>query len=285
MKFGVHIFPTDESVDIGDLAAELEEREFESLWVPEHTHIPISRESPWVDGGDLPREYSRILDPFIALATAAARTQSLNLGTGVCLVAQHDPIILAKTVASLDHVSHGRVLFGVGLGWNLEEMRTHGVDPAVRRSIVREKVMAMEGLWEHAVAGFDGQYVKFEPSWSWPKPVQRPRPPVLIGGAAGSGGIRHIVEFADGWLPDLTMQPLHSVKQKLHELRTEWERAGRDPSTIQVTLVGAPLDSAGLQGLDCLEADRCIFLLPSAERSSVMRTLNRAQQVVADYNS
>jgi probable F420-dependent oxidoreductase len=282
MQFGVHIFPTDESVKVDILSKELEDRGFESLWLPEHTHIPTSRQTPWSKGDALPREYLRLLDPFVALTVAATCTRRLKLGTGVCLLAQHDPIVLAKTVATLDHVSSGRFLFGIGLGWNIEEMRDHGVDPKLRRSIVREKALAMQGLWSHDEFGFDGDHVRFAPSWSWPKPVQRPYPPVLLGGAGGPLGFRHIAEFGAGWMPDLTVQPMEVVVAKLAELAAACEAVGRNPSTIEVTMVGIRPDPAELERVAALGVSRAIFLLPSAPTDTVFAALDRIQDAVVD---
>src|SRR5215210_1866191 len=177
MDFGIATFPTDESIHPARLAQMAEERGFESLFFAEHTHIPASRETPYPAGGELPREYSRIMDPFVALTAAATATERLKVGTGLCLVIERDPIITAKEVASLDYVSGGRFLFGVGAGWNLEEMRDHGTDPARRFGVMRERVEAMKTIWTSEEASYDGRYVSFERIWSWPKPVQKPHPP------------------------------------------------------------------------------------------------------------
>ena len=201
MQIGALIFPTDLSIRPDRLAIAMEERGFESLWVTEHTHIPVGRRTPWPGGPELPEMYRRTLDPFVALTAAAAVTSTLKVGTGVCLVAQHHAITLAKSVASVDLVSDGRFLFGVGVGWNEDEMEHHGVDPKKRRATVRETVLAMRGLWTEEEFGFEGEHVRFSPSWSWPKPVQWPSPPVIMGGAGGPVTFRHIVEYCDGWMP------------------------------------------------------------------------------------
>jgi probable F420-dependent oxidoreductase len=281
VQLGVHIFLTDESIAANVLARALEDRGFESLWLPEHTHIPTSRESAWLKGQDLPREYSRMLDPFVALALAATATTTLRLATGICLVAQHDPISLAKTVATLDHVSGGRVTFGVGLGWNMEEMRDHGVDPKMRRSIVREKVLAMQGLWSHDVFGFQGEYVSFEPSWSWPKPTQQPHLPVVVGGGGGPLGFKHIAEYADGWMPDLSTMRPEKLVTRLGELASACEAVGRDPGTVELTVVAAPRDPQELERLALMGATRCVFLLPSAPEGVVLSALDDLQRAVA----
>ena len=219
MHLGVLIFPTDTTLQPVELARAVEERGFESLWFPEHSHIPVSRVTPW--GGragapPLPEHYSRSHDQFVALAAAAAVTTTLKLATGITLVAQRDPLWLAKEVASLDVISGGRVLFGIGYGWNKEEMANHGLRYTDRRAIVRENVLAMKELWTKDEAEFHGEFVDFEPSWSWPKPVQQPHPPVILGGDAGPKTMRDIVEFCDGWMP---IAGRHSFRDKAADLR------------------------------------------------------------------
>jgi probable F420-dependent oxidoreductase len=201
MDLGVTIFQTDQTMPVTDLARAVEDRGFESLWVAEHTHIPSSRATPYPQGGELPEEYRRTLDPFVALAAAAAVTERIKVGTAICLVAQHDTIDLAKSVASVDHLSNGRFLFGVGYGWNVEEMQDHGVDPKQRRALVREQLLAARELWTKDEASFDGEHVHISPSWMWPKPVQRPHPPILFGGVAGPKLFHQIVELGAGWIP------------------------------------------------------------------------------------
>jgi probable F420-dependent oxidoreductase len=274
VKFGVLTFFTDETVAVDTLARELEKRGYESLWVPEHTHIPTSRATPY-PSGDLPREYLRVLDPFVALTVAAAATTRLTLATGVCLLAQHEPLVLAKTIATLDFISQGRVLLGVGLGWNIEEMRNHGVDPSVRRSIVREKVLAMQGLWAHDEFGFKGKHVNFEPSWSWPKPVQRPRLPVHMGGAGGPMGFAHLAEYADGWLPDMSVLTPEQVGHKLVEVREACESVGRNPSAIQISAIAAMPQAKIIEQYARLGVDRCVFLLPSVGADEAQKWLDR----------
>ena len=195
MKFGVTMFPTDYAIGPAELAGAVEEHGFESLFFPEHTHIPTSRRTPWPGGAELPREYSRTLDPFVALSAAATATERLRIGTGICLVVERDPITLAQEVASLDFISGGRFLFGIGGGWNLEEMENHGTDPAQRWKLLRERVLAMKAIWAEDEAEFHGRFVNFDPIWSWPKPVQEPHPPILVGGSGphtfqAGGGVR-----------------------------------------------------------------------------------------------
>src|SRR5688572_10973810 len=189
-------------MDVPELAREAEARGFHSLYVPEHTHIPVSRRTPAPTGdAELGEEYKRSPDPLVVLAAAAAVTRRILLGTGIGLPAQHDPISLAKQIATLDRLSGGRLVYGIGYGWNLEEMEDHGIDTKRRRARVREVMLAMQELWSKEVASFSGEFVRFEPSWQWPKPVQQPRPRVLLGGAPGPILFRHIAEYGDGWLP------------------------------------------------------------------------------------
>ena len=200
MKYGIAMFPTDYAIQADALARELEARGFESLWLPEHTHIPASRKSPWPGGADLPREYWHTLDPFVALGAAAAVTKTLMLGTGICLVIERDPITLAKEVASLDHISKGRVLFGIGGGWNAEEMEDHGTAFDERWKILRERIAAMKAIWTQDEAEFHGKYVNFDKLWSYPKPVQKPYPPILMGGA-GPHARQRAADFDGHWIP------------------------------------------------------------------------------------
>jgi probable F420-dependent oxidoreductase len=270
MDLGLTIFPTDTAIAPDKLAREAEDRGFESLFFPEHTHIPIGRRTPYPAGGPLPEEYSHSLDPFVALGAAAAVTSRLRLGTAVCLVAQRDPIVLAKEVASLDHLSGGRVVFGIGYGWNVDEMEDHGVAPSSRRALVREKVLAMQGLWRDEVAGYDGEHVRFEPSWSWPKPIQRPHPPILIGGAPGPTLFRHVVEFAAGWMP-LTGVGSREVRSAL---RTAADEAGRDPASVDVVPVWARADQATLEHYATLGVTRAVLGLPPAPADQVLPILD-----------
>lgn len=244
MRVGISCFMTDKSVSVVDLAREVESRGFTELFLPEHTHIPVARETDWpmVDGADLPEMYKRSIDPFVGLAAAAVVTSTLTLGTSVCLVGQHDPIVLAKTISTLDHLSGGRIVLGVGFGWNTDEMRHHGVDPDKRRTIGREKTLAMKELWTKEQAEFHGTYVDFGPSWQWPKPVQQPHPPVWVGG--GKATMRHALEWGDGWMPIAGVMPVLKMTRQMREMVAE---AGRDPSQFTVYLSGAPTLEEGIQ--------------------------------------
>jgi probable F420-dependent oxidoreductase len=282
MHIGALIFPTDLSIRPDRLAVELEARGFESFWVTEHTHIPTSRRTPWPGGPELPDMYRRTLDPYVALTAAAAVTKNLKLGTGISLVGQHHPLTLAKTVASLDLVSDGRFLLGIGVGWNEDEMEHHGMDPKHRRGIVREHVLAMKKVWTEEAAGFDGKYVKFSPSWSWPKPVQWPNPPVIMGGAGGPVTFKHIVEYCDGWMP---IHGRRDIADKLPELRAAAETAGRDPATIEIGVFGCPPKPEVIESYAALGVARVTFSLPPESADVVLPILDKYAPLLAQYAS
>jgi probable F420-dependent oxidoreductase len=275
MKLGVVIFPTDQSIQPIELAQEVEARGFESLWFPEHSHIPSSRETPW--GGrknapPLPEMYWRSHDQFVALAAAAAVTKTLRLCTGITLVAQRDPIWLAKEVASLDVISGGRFELGIGYGWNVEEMRNHKLDYKQRREILREHILVMKELWTKDEASFHGQYVQFEKSWAWPKPVQRPHPPIVLGGAIGPGTAQHVAEFCDGWMP---ITGSYSIDEGLAMIATACRDIGRDPASVELgmfylgSVTADEIKRDGERG-----AARCILPLPSKGADEVLKTLD-----------
>jgi probable F420-dependent oxidoreductase len=275
MHIGATMFNTDYAIAIDDLARALEERGFESLWVPEHTHIPTSRRTPFPGGGELPREYSHTLDPFVALACAAMVTTRLKVGTGICLVIERDPIVTAKQVASLDLMSGGRFLFGIGRGWNAEEMENHGTVFKTRSHVMRERVLAMKEIWTKDEAAFHGDFVRFDAIWSWPKPVQRPYPPVLLGGE-GPRTLERVVEYCDGWFPRGRNEA--AVTAGLETLRALATRAGRDPKSITVSVFGAASDAidryreAGIT--------RAILRLPSENRETVLPLLDRYAKLI-----
>lgn len=274
MRYGLMIFPTDQTMQPIELGREAEERGFESLWFPEHSHIPTSRVSPW--GGregapPLPDFYWRTHDQFVALAAVAATTTTLKIGTGITLVAQRDPIWLAKEVASLDHLSGGRFLFGIGYGWNKEELADHGVKYVDRRDRVRESILAMKELWANDEASFSGQHVNFDSSWSWPKPVQTPHPPIYLGGAAGPKTASDIVEFCDGWMP---IGGRHALTTGWAEIEQAAAAAGRDVSTIDKGIFGAPPDAAKIAELEEAGVTRAIFGLPQGPRDDVLRAMD-----------
>ena len=272
MRHGLTIFATDLSMDVVELAREAEARGFESLWFPEHTHIPVSRRTPAPTGDDvLPDWYRRCLDPLVACTAAATATERLRVGTGICLVAQRDPIVTAKAVASVDFVSGGRFSFGIGFGWNEDEMEHHGVPYKQRRKIGREHVLAMQRLWADDEASFEGDYVRLNPSWSWPKPVQQPWPPILIGGAAGPTLFDHIAEYADGWIPIGGA----GLTQAIPQLRERVAAAGRDPDALQIVPFGSLPDPGKLEHFQSIGVTEVIFQLPSAPRDTVLRVLDK----------
>ncbi|MEY2461334.1 MAG: hypothetical protein QOG30_3164 [Acidimicrobiaceae bacterium] len=278
MRFGVTLFATDRSIGIVELAKAVEDRGLDSVWVPEHTHIPTSRRTPYPAGGDLPDEYRRCLDPFVALTAAAMAAPTIRVGTGILLVAQHDPIVAAKAAATIDVVTGGRFSLGIGFGWNEDEMNDHGVDYKTRREMGREKLLAMRALWTQEEASFDGKYVHLPPSWSWPKPVQAGGPPVLIGGAAGPKLFHHIAEYADGWIPIGG----RGITDALPKLRTAFEEAGRDPSTAQVIPFGSIPDHGKLDYFESLGVNECVFQLPSAPADQVLPLLDKQAAIVAE---
>ena len=274
MKYGIAMFPTDYAIPVDELARELEARSFESVWLPEHTHIPASRKSPWPGGPNLPREYWHTLDPFVALAAAAVVTKTLKLGTGICLVIERDPILLAKEVASLDHLSQGRVLFGIGGGWNAEEMEHHGTPFGERWRILRERIGALKAIWTQDEAEFHGKYVNFEKLWSYPKPVQKPYPPILMGGA-GPHARQRAVDFDGHWIPIGGRAYSEPIAESLADFRARAEKAGRDPATLTVTIFGVAPDEARVAPLRDAGVTRAVFFVPSATRDVVLPLLDQ----------
>jgi len=271
MEIGITLFATDRSMGPVELAVEAEARGFASLYIPEHTHIPVSRRTPAPTGDPvLGEEYKRALDPYIALAAAAPVTQKIRLGTGIGLVAQHDPITFAKELATLDLLSEGRLVLGIGYGWNHEEMENHGIDVKRRRARVRETMLAMQALWSHEVASFDGEFVRFEPSWQWPKPLQQPRPRVLLGGAAGPTLFRHIAEYGDGWLPIGGA----GMADALTSLRDAVEAVGRDWSSMHIVPMGVFPTPEKLDYYRELGVTETVLRVPSAPRDEVMPVLD-----------
>ncbi len=272
MLVGVSIFATGYAMRPADLARALEERGFESLWLPEHTHIPASRRSPWPGGGDLPREYWHTYDPFIALTAAAMATTRLRIATGICLIIERDPIITAKEVASLDQLSGGRFLFGIGGGWNAEEMANHGTEFKKRWRVLRERVLAMKEIWTQEEAEFHGEFVNFDKLWSHPKPAQKPHPPILMGGD-GPTTFDRVIEFCNGWIP-IGARTL-SIREKIATLRQRAEGAGRDPRHISVSIFGATPDRETVDQLEQAGVERVIFGLPSADKETLLPLLDK----------
>lgn len=275
MRISVTAFLTDETITPTRLARELEQRGFAGLYLPEHTHIPVERTTPYPAGGDLPREYGRTLDPFVALGQAAAVTERLGLGTGITLVAQHDPIALAKQIATLDHLSGGRLTLGVGFGWNVEEAADHGVEWRTRRALVRDRMTLMRALWAPEPTGHDGEFGVVRPSLAYPKPVRKPRGPVLgprtlVGGAAGPKLFADICAYADGWMP----LGGRGLSESLPRLRAAWSEAGRDPATLDVVPYAVLPTPGKLAHYADLGIEEVVLQLPSAAEGEMLRALD-----------
>lgn len=271
MNYGITMFPTDRSIGPVELARAAEERGFTSLYVPEHTHIPTARTTPAPAGEPLADEYKRCLDPFVALTAAAAVTERLTVGTGIALVAQRDPIVMAKEVASLDLVSDGRLVLGIGFGWNVEELADHGVAFADRRVVVAERVAAMKALWTQDEASFSGRFVELPPSWSWPKPVQRPHPPILLGGGGGPKLFEAIAAYGDGWMPIGGA----GVRQALPQLHAAMEAVGRDPAELTIIPFGVLPDPGKLDYYEEIGFDEVVLRVPPEPADVVLALLDR----------
>ena len=272
MQIGLFAFSTDYSMPIDQLAMGAEERGFDSIWLPEHTHIPASRETPYPGGGELPKEYAHTLDPFVALGIAAGVTRELKLATGVCLAIEHQAITLAKTVATLDHVSHGRVILGLGAGWNREEMENHGTEYSSRFRKLEEQMHALKALWTQANASFDGEFERFEHVWSYPKPAQLPHPPMVLGGET-IHTLRRIVRVGNGWLPRVV--DVEAVLDGLVTLDRLAEEAGRDPATISVSPFAPPPRDEVIARFRDTRVERVILMLPPEERDDTLRRMDR----------
>src|SRR5262245_8562480 len=277
LPLGLTMFATDVSMKIVDLAREAEARGFHSPYLPEHTHIPVSRRTPPPTGqAELPEEYRRTLDPFVALAAAASVTERILLGTGIALVAQREPIVTAKAVATLDHLSRGRAVLGIGFGWNEDELEHHGVAMRDRRDVAREHLLAMRALWSDDEASFDGKFVQLAPSWSWPKPVHAGGPPVLMGGAAGPKLFAHIAEYADGWIPIGGA----GVREALPLLRQAMDAAGRDPASLRVVPFGTVPSPEKLAYYEDIGITEVVLRLPSAPADVVLPLLDRYAELL-----
>lgn len=272
MKIGLFPFITDYSMPVDQLAIAAEERGFDSIWVPEHTHIPANRKTPYPGGGELPKEYSHTLDPFVALAIAAGVTTKLKLATGICLLIEHQALTLAKTVATLDHLSNGRVLLGLGAGWNREEMENHGTQYSSRFKKLEEQMAALREIWTNDEATFKGQFEDFENVWSWPKPVQRPHPPLILGGETDHT-LKRIVRSGDGWLPR-AMSPSR-VLAGMEKLKIFAEEAGRDPATISVSIFAPPPKEEVINRFKETDAERIVVMVPPQDTADTLRRLDR----------
>ncbi len=279
MKFGITMFPTDYAIGPGELAREVEAHGFESLFFPEHTHIPASRRSPWPGGPDLPEEYSHTLDLFVAMTAAAAATERLLVGSGICLVIERDPITLAKEVASLDFVSGGRALLGIGAGWNLEEMENHGTNPARRWRRMRETIEAMRAIWGNDEGEYHGELVDFDPIWQWPKPVQEAGPPVIIGGD-GPNTLKRVARYGDGWMP-IDGRNRDDFAPAIAELNDLAAAEGRGPMTV--SLFGAGSNPARLEKHAKAGVDRIVFLVPPAPADVVLPKLEANARLAEQF--
>jgi|SRR5579875_79595 len=275
MKYALHVFATANSIRIDELARIAEERGFESLWVPEHTHIPASMRTLSPAGTPVERHYSACLDPFVGLAAAAMATTKLKIGTGVSLVIQHDPIVLAKEIATLDLISNGRFIFGIGAGWNAEEMGNHGTEFKTRRQLLRERIQAMKEIWTKEKAEFHGKFVNFDPIWSEPKPVQKPYPPILMGGMAPAA-MRAAINYCDGWIPipGRHPDPLGAIAQ----FRAQAAAAGRE--NMPITLFWAPPDRAKLDQYEKAGVERAIFQLGPQTREELMPKIDQYTRLI-----
>jgi probable F420-dependent oxidoreductase len=275
MRFGVTIFATDLSMEVHDLAREAETRGFDSVWIPEHTHIPTSRRTPPPTGDEvLAEEYKRSVDPLVALAAAASVTERIHLGTGVMLPAQREPLVTAKAIATLQNLAGGRFELGVGFGWNVDEMEDHGVDHRTRRAHAREHILAMQALWADDVASFEGDHVRFPPTWSWPKPHQPV--PVLIGGGAGPTMFSHLAEYADGWIPIGGA----GLAEAIPRYREAVAAAGRDPDTVRVVPFGSHPTADKLEHFRTIGVTECVFRVPSAGRDEVLGVLDQQAELI-----
>ena len=280
MKLGLTIFLTDQVIDPVTLAKEAEARGFGSLYFPEHTHIPVARKTPHpAEGRDFSASYGRTLDPYIACAAAASVTDRLLLGTGVSLVMQHDPVVLAKEIATLDLISGGRFVLGIGYGWNKDEMETHGIDPATRRALTREYMLAMTALWSQDEASFAGRFVDLPPSWAWPKPAGRTRPRTLIGGAAGPKLFDHIAEFADGWAPFGGS----GIREALPNLHRAFDDAGRDRAGLHIVPFNTVPTPGKLEYYESLGISEVVAGLPEGGRDEILAELDRLVKEFPDY--
>ncbi len=280
MKFGVAMFATDYAIRPDDFARACEDRGFESAWFPEHTHIPASRKSPWPLGGDLPKDYWHTHDLFVSMMAAAGATKTIKIGSGICLVIEHDPIKLAKEVASLDQLSHGRVLFGIGGGWNAEEMENHGTPFKKRWKVLREKIEAMKEIWTKDAAEYHGEFVNFDPIWCDPKPLQKPHPPILLGVHSGNG-LNRVVNYCDGWIP--VGAAVQDLKASLQDLQARAEKAGRKSQELAISIFMGADNPTVLRQYQELGIERVVFGAPSEGKEKVLPLLDKYAKVIPQF--
>jgi probable F420-dependent oxidoreductase len=283
LNFGASMFFTDYSMAPGELGKALEERGFESVWAPEHSHIPLSRKTPFPAGGDLPKKYYDAMDPFVTLTMAAAATKRLKVGTGVCLVAQRDPIQTAKLVASIDNVSGGRFLFGIGNGWNRDEMENHGTDFTQRHKLARERVEAMKAIWTQSKPEYHGEFVNFDPMMTWPKPVQKPHPPVIVGGAFPYSA-RRAIRYGDGWIPQASRGAYAEIADMIPEFRKMATEAGRDASKIEITVWFPKKDPDLMKRYQDLGVSRVVFNLESEKADTILPVIDSWATLMRQVN-
>ena len=279
MKFGVAMFMTDYSISPTELARAVEERGLESLWAPEHSHIPLPRVSPWPGGGDLPKQYYDVMDPFVVLSAAAAVTDRIKLGTGVCLVIQRDPIQVAKEVASLDQISGGRFLFGVGGGWNAEEIANHGTAFKSRFKLMRERIEAMKAIWTEKEPEYSGEMVNLSKMMTWPKPVQKPYPPVIVGGGFPHAA-RRAIRYGDGWIPLGGRMDLPALVDEFYKMA---EEAGRKREALPLTSFGVSLEGDSIAKSAGVGIDRVVISLPSEAADKTLPVLDQIAEVAGKY--
>ena len=279
MKLGVFSFNTEYTIRADELAIAAEERGFESVWFPEHTHIPASRATAYPGGGSLPKEYIHMSDPFTSAAAAAVVTKTIKIGTGVCLVIEHDPLALAKTVATIDRLSNGRFILGVGAGWNAEEMENHGTPYAKRWKVLEERVKAMKALWTEEEASFHGDWVNFEKVWSYPKPVQKPHPPVIIGTFGSKWGCQRVADYAEGWIPIDGL--MTSLDDSIADLHVRLHENGRKPEDAPISMFDiyetSESDLKRYADMGCIE--RAIPRCPTEDKDTVLRWLDRYAEI------
>jgi probable F420-dependent oxidoreductase len=284
MKIGAVMFFTAESMQPAALGRALEERGFESLWVPEHTHIPLTRSSDYPGGGPLPRPYYDLYDPFLALNAAAAATATLKIGTGICLIVQRDPIVTAKMVSTIDRISRGRFLFGVGNGWNREEIENHGTAFDTRHKLARERIEAMQAIWTRDEPAYDGEFVKFGPMSQWPKPFQTPHPPIIVGGAFPHAA-RRAIRYGNGWIPRADALEHEGVGRVIKAFRALAVEAGRDPDGLPISIFRVPEDLVKLRFCQDIGVDRVVFSLPAAREDTILPILDRWAEVARELRA
>lgn len=281
MKFGIVSYNTEYGIRPDDAARAAEARGFESIWLPEHTHIPVSRETPFPLGGELPEQYKHFMDPFVSLTAAAMATRSIKVATGICLLIEHDPIVVAKALATLDYLSGGRVLFGIGGGWNREEMANHGTAFEHRWKVLRERTEAIKAIWTEPEASYHGEFVDFDPIWCWPKPVQTPHPPIYLG-AVSKAGLKRVVDYCDGWL--LVDPQDDSLERAARELDELCAQRGRDPGEISITVFATQaVDEALVERYAAAGVDRVIVWLPPESADVAMQVMDAAAPLIPRY--